>query len=193
MPWFKVDDAFAFHPKVIAAGNAAAGLWVRAGSWASQQLTDGHIPTEIARTLGRPAEIQRLVNAGLWMKNGDGWDFHEWSTHNPTRAEVTANRASDVRRQALSRDVSLREFIRTRDGDLCRYCGTQVAWQDRRGPTGGTYDHIDPRGSNTADNLVVACRRCNSAKGHRTPAEAGMRLLPPGGRSHDAASNGART
>ena len=184
MPWFKVDDGFAFHPKALISGNAALGLWVRAGSWASQQLTDGFVPADIARTLGRPAEIQRLVTAGLWMKTGDGWEFHDWSVHNPTRAEVQANRASGARRQALSRDAALRELIRSRDGDLCRYCGVQVVWQDRRGPAGGTYDHIDPTFGNTADNLVVACRRCNSAKGCRTPAEAGMRILPPGGRSH---------
>lgn len=29
MPWFRVDDDFALHPKAIAAGNAALGLWVR--------------------------------------------------------------------------------------------------------------------------------------------------------------------
>lgn len=193
MPWFRVDDGFAFHPKAIASGNAAVGLWVRAGSWSSQQLTDGHVPTEIARTLGRPAEIQRLVTSGLWMKTGDGWDFHEWPLHNPTRAEVQANRASDTRRQALSRDTALRELIRSRDGDFCRYCGTQVAWQDRRGPAGGTYDHVDPTIGNTEDNLVVACRRCNAAKGCRTPEEAGMRLLAPGARSHAPIKNGSRS
>ncbi len=193
MPWFKVDDGFAFHPKALVSGNAALGLWVRAGSWVSQQLTDGHVPTDIARTLGRPTEIQRLVTSGLWMKNGDGWEFHDWIAHNPSRADVRANRASDARRQALSRDVALRETIRARDGDLCRYCGTQIAWTDRRGPAGGTYDHIDPTQGNTEDNLVVACRRCNSSKGSRIPEAAGLRLLPPGARAHPQTNDGARS
>jgi len=43
MPWFKVDDTLAFHAKVVAAGNAAMGLWVRAGAHSMQQLTDGFI------------------------------------------------------------------------------------------------------------------------------------------------------
>ena len=33
MPWFNVDDGFAFHRKAVRAGNAAIGLWTRAGSW----------------------------------------------------------------------------------------------------------------------------------------------------------------
>ena len=33
--WFKVDDNLALHPKVLGAGNAAMGMWVRAGSWSA--------------------------------------------------------------------------------------------------------------------------------------------------------------
>lgn len=179
MPWFKVDDGLALHPKVLAAGNAAMGLWVRAGSWSAQQLTDGHVPAAIARTLGSKTDAQRLVAGGLWVANGDGYYFHEWATYQPSRAEVHALRAGNVRRQALSRDVELREAIRLRDEDHCRYCNQRVQWRDRRGPLGGTYDHVDPKGPNATDNVVVACRGCNSRKGDRTPKQAGMKLLPP--------------
>lgn len=48
----------------------------------------------------------------------------------------------------------------------CFYCGEP----------GTTRDHVQPRscgGSNTTDNLVSACARCNSLKGsHRLPSEA---------------------
>ena len=56
MSWFKVDDQLAFNAKVVAAGNEAMGLWVRAGSWSAAQLTDGFIP-------------EHMANA---MANGDG-------------------------------------------------------------------------------------------------------------------------
>ena len=56
MPWFRVDDTFSHHAKVMAAGNAAIGLWVRAGAWSMQQLTDGFIPTHVAKQLGSRAE-----------------------------------------------------------------------------------------------------------------------------------------
>ena len=60
---------------------------------------------------------------------------------------------------------SVCEAVRERDGDACRYCGKRVNWSDRRGPGGATYDHTDPAGPSTAENLVVACRSCNSKKG----------------------------
>jgi hypothetical protein len=38
--------------------------------------------------------------------------------------------------------------------------------------------HVDPEGPNQIDNAVLACWSCNAKKGHRTPEEAGMQLLP---------------
>ncbi len=50
----------------------------------------------------------------------------------------------------------------------CHYCGRQVR------PKTSTLDHITPRGQGGTDvpeNLVLACRRCNQAKGNRTLLE----------------------
>lgn len=88
MPWFKVDDALATHDKVLAAGNAAMGLWVRAGSWCAQHLTDGHVPTHAVRLLGNAGQARALVRAGLWLEREDGYQFHEWHDYQPTRAQV---------------------------------------------------------------------------------------------------------
>lgn len=103
MPWFKVDDGLAFHTKSLAAGNAAMGLWVRAGSWSSQQLTDGFVPTPIARQLGTRGEARRLVEAGLWIEKDDGYLFHEFEQRNPTRVQVLAEREANRLRQEKGR------------------------------------------------------------------------------------------
>lgn len=102
MTFFQVCDTLCFHPKSIRAGNAALGLWVRSGSWAMQNLTDGHVPGEMARTIGAPGEIKRLVDAGLWIPDGSDYRFHEWSGpgRQRTRAEILAKREEDRRRQA---------------------------------------------------------------------------------------------
>lgn len=67
--------------------------------------------------------------------------------------------------------VSLnRQNIYKRDNHRCVYCG---AASDL------TLDHVLPRargGTDSWENLVTACNRCNSQKGNRTPEEAGMRL-----------------
>jgi 5-methylcytosine-specific restriction endonuclease McrA len=61
-------------------------------------------------------------------------------------------RSSDAKRM-------FRESIKARDGHKCVYCGSSKNL---------TVDHIRPKskgGTDTADNLVTACRPCNQAKG----------------------------
>lgn len=106
IPWFKVDDNFAFHRKTVAAGNAAIGLWVRAGAWSAGQLTDGHVPADIVKVLGgRPADARKLVEVGLWQVADGGYDFHQWNEEDrqPRRSDVEAKRAEWRARKARSR------------------------------------------------------------------------------------------
>lgn len=61
-----------------------------------------------------------------------------------------------------------------RDDYRCMYCGFEFSDKEL------TRDHIIPRVQGGADiwtNVVAACRRCNCAKGGRTPEQAGMGLL----------------
>jgi 5-methylcytosine-specific restriction endonuclease McrA len=57
-----------------------------------------------------------------------------------------------------------------RDGDECHYCGHPLClhwFQQYPGLTLATIDHIVPRfhgGSDRWENLVLACRSCNSQK-----------------------------
>lgn len=98
MPWFKVDDALATHDKVLAAGNAAMGLWVRAGAWSAQHLTDGRIPAVTVKLLGTTALAKSLVAAGLWEQDGTDYVFHEWHDYQPTREHV--EKVRNARREA---------------------------------------------------------------------------------------------
>lgn len=64
-----------------------------------------------------------------------------------------------------------RKNLMHRDKYTCQYCGK----------TGGelTVDHILPKsrgGKDEWENVVVACLRCNVAKGNRTPEEAGLTI-----------------
>lgn len=88
MPWFMVEDTLPFHPKAIDAGNSAVGLWVRAGAWSMQHLTDGFVPSAIVRMIGSRVEADRLVEVGLWVKAPDGYWFHEWRSRQQSREQV---------------------------------------------------------------------------------------------------------
>lgn len=104
MPWFRVDDAFAMSPKAVAAGNAAVGLWVRAGSWSMQQLTDGHVPDPIALMLGRRQDANRLVSADLWDRVEDGYQFRNWAEYQPSKEQIETQRANAAERQRKARE-----------------------------------------------------------------------------------------
>ena len=104
MPWFRVDDNLGFHHKVIAAGNPAMGLWVRAGSVSASQLTDGFVPDHMVRSLGTVAQAKRLVEVGLWERVKGGYTFHEWDERQPRRADVEAERAAAKERMRVARE-----------------------------------------------------------------------------------------
>jgi len=104
MPWFRVDDNLALHPKTIRVGNAAVGMWVRSGSWCAQQLTDGFIPDQMVRVFGGPALAEKLVRAGFWLKVDGGYQFHEWGERQPSRARVEENRKAAATRKERWRE-----------------------------------------------------------------------------------------
>ena len=114
MPWFYVEDNFAFHPKAVDAGNAAIGLWTRAGAWSQSTLTEGYIPTGIARSLGTAGEARKLTNVGLWIPKDDGYEFHQWEQRQQTRAQIEATREAARERQRRAREKARQ--MRDREG-----------------------------------------------------------------------------
>lgn len=104
MTWFKVDDAFWAHPKVLALSDAAIALWVRAGSYCAQHLTDGKVPAAVLPMLRSDEFIASdLVSAGLWLNTPDGYEFHDWAKYQPTRESIEAERELWRERQRASR------------------------------------------------------------------------------------------
>lgn len=110
MTWFKVDDTLHSHKKAMRSGVEAMGLWVLAGSWAADQLTDGWVPSYAAERVTANFETlaAALVKAGLWVigeHDGEpGWWFHEWQERQPTREEILARRKADADRRARWRN-----------------------------------------------------------------------------------------
>ena len=77
-----------------------------------------------------------------------------------------------------------RRTVFARDGSRCQYCGSAAE----------NLDHVIPRskgGPHTWENVVAACRRCNTRKEDRLPHEAGMVLRStPGGPAPPGAAAG---
>jgi hypothetical protein len=90
MTWFKVDDRFHSHPKVLATEPAALGLWVVAGAWSSANLLDGFVPDQALPRLLPGAEMlaEKLCAAGLWKRVRAGYQFHDWTDYQPSAEQV---------------------------------------------------------------------------------------------------------
>lgn len=64
-----------------------------------------------------------------------------------------------------------RKNVLARDQYTCQYCHTHFS------PAMLTIDHVIPRskgGTTGWENVVTACKKCNTRKGHHTPHEARM-------------------
>ncbi|MFE3572413.1 hypothetical protein ACFXON_23635, partial [Bacillus subtilis] len=105
MTWFKVDDGFWSHPKVAALSDAAVALWVRAGSYSCQHLTDGHVARSVLRMLGEASAVAELVECGLWMEVAGGYEFHDWAEYQETGEAVKRRREQARDRQRKARQA----------------------------------------------------------------------------------------
>ena len=208
MSWVRLDDGLDEHAKTDAlyeqASNepiteapdelralAAVGLLALTLANCGRRGTDGFVNGRTLRRLApvHGAELGSLLReAGFYDDAEGGSQIHDFLDYNPSAAQIEVERAWDRKRKELFRDPDLIAAIRKRDKDRCRYCAIKVDWKDRRSPKGATYDHVQPRGDNTLENVVVACRGCNTGKGGRTPDEAGMPLLKPGAMSRSSSN-----
>jgi hypothetical protein len=94
--WIKLDDQFPDHPKVLAAGPAAAWLYVCGLAYASRYLTDGFIPAvqvpRLADVRQAPGLARRLVDAGLWEVVDAGYQIHDYLEYQDPSSKVQAKR-----------------------------------------------------------------------------------------------------
>ena len=98
MTWVKLDDGFYDHPKVIAAGDEAIGLYCRALTYCGRYLTDGRLPAQVASRLGSRKSIKRLLNVGLWVEVEDGYEVPGFLDYNPSRELVAGKRTKTAER-----------------------------------------------------------------------------------------------
>lgn len=108
MPWVKLSDDWYDDPKIIAAGDDGALLWVKAVSWSARNLTDGLIPAELLPRLilspETPTIVSRLVNLGLFVEDiSGGFRVANYLEYQPSREQVLAERAKEAKRKRDAR------------------------------------------------------------------------------------------
>lgn len=195
MAWLRAGDTAAMDERVLGVAeltdadersvNEVFGFVMRLFLQAAQQGTDYRISMGTAMVLSPRFQqlLEQAARAGLLsLVEEDGRKVIQLVAdaeflHMRTREEI----AWENERKADTSDLSLVVPVRVRDGDACRYCGKVVSFGMRRGNRAGTYDHLIPgQRARSIDELVVACRGCNSGRGDGE-GDRGPRysLLPP--------------
>lgn len=170
MAWFKVDDALAFNMKAVSAGNTALGLWVRAGSWSCQQLTDGFVPEAMVPALsGSQNDADALVDAGLWHPVAGGFVFHDWDEYQEPSEKVKERRAAARERMREVRANKTRTTTERGSEPRDLFGGSSLNPDPTRpDPTLSTSNEVEsalsPFCSKHPNGTEARCRPCGTAR-----------------------------
>lgn len=113
----RVAKDFYEHPKALKARAAEPGsisLWLFANCWCRSHRKQGIISREEALHLGSEAEIQALVDSGLWIDiGGDEYQFHHWTDWNPdlVRSQPKASAAWIVRESLPNHPMDVQKRV----------------------------------------------------------------------------------
>ena len=103
MSWVRVDDKLSSHRKILAAGPAASWLHIEGLCYCALQETDGSIPGSALAMLtqySKPKAAKlatKLVEVGLWERNGAGYAIHDYLEYNPSRKSLEEKRENNRR------------------------------------------------------------------------------------------------
>jgi hypothetical protein len=152
MAWFKIDDGFAAHRKVLALrrGNErlrAIGLWTLAGSLSAKHGLGGKVPDYLLEELGATdKDVEALIRVGLW-KRADDTEFHDWSVYNPDAATLEAQRLKESVSGSLGnhRRWHVRRNLTVPDCEHChRVPDREPDWDPDRGSVGSGIGSASP-------------------------------------------------
>ena len=115
---------------------------------------------------GRRAVVLLLREKADVIESGDT----VWHSERRSVAVPSVIRLRTFVKVPYARRIPLnRRAVFARDDGRCQYCHKPAE----------NLDHVVPRsrgGEHAWENVVAACRRCNTRKGDRTPDEVGLRL-----------------
>ena len=94
MTWVKIDDTFWMNPKVVMAGEAATGVFVRLLAYCGCYLTDGLVPGPMVDAITRNRKaLDALEERGLIERLESGSVLiPKYLEYNRSKAEIEEDR-----------------------------------------------------------------------------------------------------
>lgn len=120
MEWFKLAANYADDPKIVAAGEQAELLFVRALAYCAREETAGFVSKNLVKRL-TPSNANRradtLVKVGLWIRVEDGYQIKRWADWQSELDALAARRQSDRERKRAQREreAAARKAEKSRD------------------------------------------------------------------------------
>jgi hypothetical protein len=118
VPWIKLDDHFADHPKIVEVGTIGLAVQIRALCYCARYLTDGFLTESVGSLLTNPPDlphqdllsdpdprplVEKMMASGLWDKVKKGYMVHDYLKYNPSRKQVLESRERDLMRKKSSK------------------------------------------------------------------------------------------
>jgi len=181
MSWFRLDDKFHGNPKVLTAGNAAVGLYVRCASYCADHLTDGRIPGSVARMYGTTREITVLVSTGLWDEIDGEFVMPDYLEYNPSRDQVEQERTDrhSAKVQAgrlggIASGEARRKQTRSKPEAEAKRNEAPTRPIPKETPPTPQHDSESPRRAGVVDHFIRIGRDQHIASGHTIKSEKGF-------------------
>jgi hypothetical protein len=135
MIYAQIDVTLQTHPRAIAAGFDAMGLWLWGMLYAQHHETDGRLHRAVVLTAwgGRRNVMlaKKLVEVGLWVEDESGdWFIHNYERKNQTSADIRRKRDAIKERQERFRQRAC-NALQTRQGDALLTRQSNAAYQIR--------------------------------------------------------------
>lgn len=149
MAYAQIHTVALRHPKVLRISDTAFRLWVAGLAHCQEHLTDGAVDAAALWTFGvrhEPSHVAELIDAGLWHRDGDNYEVHDYLDWNESRVIVLGRRskAKDrvrARREAVRANTSANTSANTpanntpNDREICLRIGSyreQVQQEDQK-------------------------------------------------------------
>lgn len=127
MTWVRIESGFLRHRKIIDLPINAKMLFLAGLCYSAENGTDGFVSHSALRIISAetrvaPRYAADLHRAGLWHKQADGWDIHDYLVYQPSaeqerqRRQVTADRVKSWREKKSSRRNGVTETVTNADG-----------------------------------------------------------------------------
>lgn len=179
MAWQRSGDTGASHPAIMGVRrdraadertvNEVAGFIWRLSLQSAAHLTDYVVEVGTVEMIGGPrweVLVRLALKTGL-LTRVKGQPGVYRLIEDPDLIHIRLKEEVEWERQqrADARNIALVVQVRLRDGDNCRWCGVSVVWPGKKTARSGELDHLKPGSAATVETYVVACARCNSARG----------------------------